>query len=61
MTHEQLSHVYAYVPNLPKQSPSGLRTRCSELVRKGKVEATSETRVLSTGRRGVVWRAVTNL
>ena len=43
---------------LPQQSPSGIRTRCSELVAMGLVRDTGERRKMSTGRMAIVWEAV---
>jgi hypothetical protein len=45
--------------NEPQQSASGLRTRRSELVTKGLVEDSGERVVLPSGRKSIVWRAVT--
>lgn len=39
-------------------SPSGLRTRRHELVTLALVEPSGEQRVMSTGRRALVWQAV---
>ncbi len=44
--------------NLPPQSKSGLRTRRSELVRRGLVKDTGERRRLVSGRMAIVWEAV---
>lgn len=41
-----------------KQSDSGIRTRCSELVFAGLVEDSGERRKTKAGRNAVVWRAV---
>ena len=43
--------------NLPKQSPSGLRTRRKELVERGLVEDSGDKRKLPSGRNAIVWRA----
>jgi hypothetical protein len=53
MTDEQLVPILA-----GKLSPSGTRTRRSELVSLGLVRATSKTRPLASGRDGIVWEAV---
>ena len=42
----------------PPQSPSGIRTRRSELVRLGFVEWSGERRVMTTGRLARVWCVV---
>lgn len=42
----------------PKQSESGLRTRRSELVKKGKVVPSGRYKVKPTGRKAIVWRLV---
>lgn len=47
-----------YVPRRPdpvRISPSGMRTRRSELVKRGLVKDTGERRTMSTGRRAIVW------
>lgn len=54
VTDEQL--VRYYVGTVP-QSPSGLRTRRSELVARGLVEDTGQRVVLPSGRKAIVWAA----
>ena len=58
-TDEELSVAYDQgVPfGLPRQSPSGLRTRRSELERRGLVRWTGEHRKLASGRMARVWEA----
>ena len=58
MTDERIALTYAYwsgLVELPKQSPSGLRTRRKELVDAGLVRDTGATARLATGRQGIVW------
>ena len=57
LTDEELVLFYDQT-EYPPQSPSGLRTRRSELVRKGLVEFTGDKRPLESGRLGRVWKAV---
>lgn len=42
----------------PAQSPSGLRTRRSELVRKGYIIDTGQRVQLPSGRKAAVWQAI---
>ncbi len=42
----------------PPQSDSGIRTRCSELVKMGLVRDTGRTERTASGRNAVVWEAV---
>jgi predicted ArsR family transcriptional regulator len=46
------------VAGILKMSPSGLRTRRSELVRMGLVEDTGRRERLRSGRKAIVWRAL---
>lgn len=55
MTDELLARHYRNYPNLPKQSPSGLRTRRSELVELGLVAASGEYDYTASGRRSIKW------
>ena len=57
MTDERLIACYETF-DLPKQSPSGIRTRRHELVAMGLVRDTGERRKMSTGRMAIVWEAV---
>lgn len=61
-TDEQIALRYALVEtseagHFPPQSPSGLRTRRSELHRAGYVKDAGEKRKLKSGRLGIVWEA----
>ena len=61
LTDEALAEVYAGLADaglVPAQSPSGLRTRRSELVRSDLVVDTGERGRTATGRVAVVWAAV---
>lgn len=42
--------------DLPKQSDSGIRTRCHELVVLGKVQDSGMRHTMLTGRKAIVWR-----
>lgn len=59
-THEQLCEAYQrHVNYHPKQSDSGIRSRCAELVRLGLVEAVDgEHGVTASGRKCNLWRAL---
>ncbi len=60
-TDEQIADAYqTNLPweRLPEQSDSGLRTRRSELVRKGVVVDSGERRRNRAGRQCAVWKAV---
>jgi hypothetical protein len=61
LTDEAIAEVYAGLVDaglVPAQSPSGLRTRRSELVRSELVVDSGERGRTSTGRVAVVWTAV---
>lgn len=55
MTDEEIALCYPRVPGLPEQSPSGLRTRRSELHYAGHVVDTGGKRELQSGRLAIVW------
>lgn len=57
-TDERLVESYdALVPRLP-QSPSGIRTRRSELVARGLVHFTGDKQRIASGRLARIWEAV---
>ena len=58
-TDEAIAGVYEQFPGLPKQSPSGLRTRRKELVDLGLVVDSGRRLPLDTGRLGIVWTLAT--
>jgi hypothetical protein len=58
-TDEELGDAYqrlALAGQVPYQSPSGLRTRRSELVELGLVENSGDKRKTRSGRRAIVWQ-----
>ena len=57
MTDEDIARLY----DGPRSSPSGLRTRRSELVRAGRVVDTGHRARLSTGRHGIVWASTADM
>lgn len=54
LTDEEIAERY----DGPQQSPSGLRTRRSELVSKGFARDSGERRPLASGRLAIAWEAV---
>lgn len=54
-TDEEISDVYDPYDSFPPVSPSGLRTRRSELVDDGQVVDSGVRRPLRSGRRAIVW------
>lgn len=61
-TDTGLIEAYASLAELgevPYQSPSGIRTRRKELVRQRRVADTGERVQLISGRRSIVWTAIT--
>jgi hypothetical protein len=57
LTDEEIARLYQG----PRASPSGLRTRRSELVRAGKVYDTGQRRPLHSGRYAVAWASTADL
>jgi len=52
--------IYEYAMVQKAMSPSGARTRRSELVRQGLVVDSGERRKTKAGRQTIVWKAVSN-
>ena len=64
LTHEEIAGLYIpanAVGYAPDSSPSGLRTRMSELVRGGMVKDSGRTRRMVTGRQAIVWVQADNV
>lgn len=57
MTDDELQRRYAAMPQLPRQSESGVRTRRRELVDAGLVRDTGRKAPLASGRMAIVWEA----
>lgn len=55
LTDEQLATIYSTLPDFPAQSESGLRTRRSELVTRGKVKDSGERGLTAMGRQCIIW------
>lgn len=59
LTDEELVSVYIAdraVLGFPSSSPSGIRTRRSELVAQGLIELDGRIRITQSGRRALVWK-----
>lgn len=60
MTHEQMVQNYPVnACTWPRQSESGIRTRCKELVRLGQIRDSGGRAVLASGRKAIIWEATT--
>lgn len=59
-TDQRLVSVYMFkkAGSVPRQSESGVRTRRSELTKKGLVRPSGEYRTTGSGRRAIIWEAV---
>lgn len=55
LTDHGIARVYESNPELPQQSPSGLRTRRCELVVERRVFNSGITRITPSGRHSIVW------
>lgn len=56
LTDEQIAERHDMQVLKPKASPSGLRSRRSELVRLGFIEDSGKTAPTSSGRQSTIWR-----
>lgn len=54
-TDEDIAWRYSLTPDTPLQSPSGLRTRRKELVKRGLVQNSGRRARLESGRQAIVW------
>lgn len=60
MTDEQIADRYRHHVMLPACSPSGLRTRRSELVAIGTVRDSQQRGITASGRATIIWELVTD-
>lgn len=55
LTHEEIAELWDADEHAPDSSPSGLRTRVSELVNIGFVRDSGRKRLMKTGNQAIVW------